>query len=64
MAWSPDGKTLVTGADRVLYFWDITVSTYSLSQFGVLRTADWAAENDSNGTVTALGPDQRHPMET
>ena len=37
MAWSPDGQTLVTGADRELYMWDTLVS---LSEPQAISRAD------------------------
>jgi len=49
LAWSPSGKTLVTGAQKSLYIWDTEVS----DDEAALLKGTWTQSVRSNGNLTA-----------
>lgn len=52
MSWSPDGKTLVTGADKGLYLWDTQVGRVGPAALSLLIT-DGSAKDNSNGSIAS-----------
>lgn len=55
MAWSPDSKTLVTGAFKNIYIWDIKVGPSRVRTFSWLRRTD-----DQTGTKTTTPTNSHH----
>ena len=66
MAWSPDGRTLVAGADKKVYLWDVKVNRtrITIKTKLIAPNPDWRAEEDVTGVFPSWGPDQCHTMAT
>ncbi len=64
LAWSPSGKTLVTGAQKSLYIWDTEVSDDEAALLKGSCPSDWFAKTDHHGHLSAHGHNQCDSMET
>ena len=63
MAWSPDGGTLVTGADKGLYIWNTRVSVFPACSGTQLIFPDWFAKTYEYRRITARRSNKRDTVE-